>query len=144
MYANWALRASWWLSGQCKRWGFHPWTGNFPWTKKWQPTPVFLPRKFYEQRNLVDYSRWSHKVGHDWVCTHTHTAHVTPWAVAHQVPLFIEFSREEYWCGLPFPSPGGLPSSGMEPMSLTSAGWFFTSWAAEPPVSLQNSVCMQL
>ena len=31
---------------------------------------------------------------------------VTPWTVAHQAPLSIEFSRQEYWSGLPFPSPG--------------------------------------
>ena len=33
----------------------------------------------------------------------------TPWTVAHQVPLSVEFSRQEYWSGLPFPSPGDLP-----------------------------------
>ena len=32
-----------------------------PWRKKWQPTPVFLPEKFYGQRSLVGYSLWSHK-----------------------------------------------------------------------------------
>ena len=39
----------------------------------------------------------------------------TPWTVAHQAPLSMGFSRQEYWSGLPFPSPGGLPDSGMEP-----------------------------
>ena len=39
----------------------------------------------------------------------------TPWAVAHQVPLSMEFSRQEYWSGLPFPPPGDLPDPGMEP-----------------------------
>ena len=39
---------------------------------------------------------------------------VTPWTVAHQPPLFIEFSRQEYWSGLPFPSPGDLPDLGIE------------------------------
>ena len=34
----------------------------------------------------------------------------TPWAVAHQAPLSMEFSRQEYWSGLPFPSPGDLPN----------------------------------
>jgi len=33
----------------------------------------------------------------------------TPWTVAHQVPLSMEFSRQEYWSGEPFPSPGDLP-----------------------------------
>ena len=42
---------------------------------------------------------------------------VTPWTVAHQVPLSIEFSRPEYWSGQPFPSPGDLSNPGIEPMS---------------------------
>ena len=40
---------------------------------------------------------------------------VTPWTVARQVPLSMGFSRQEYWCGLPFPSPGDLPNPGTEP-----------------------------
>ena len=39
----------------------------------------------------------------------------TPWTVAHQVPLSIRFRRQEYWSGLPFPSPGDLPYPGIEP-----------------------------
>ena len=42
----------------------------------------------------------------------------TPWIVARQAPLSVEFSRKEYWSGLPFPSPGDLPNSGIEPTSL--------------------------
>ena len=38
----------------------------------------------------------------------------TPWAVTHQVPLSMRFSRQEYWNELPFPSPGDLPNSGIE------------------------------
>ena len=40
-----------------------------------------------------------------------------PWTVAHQVPLSMGFSRQEYWIGLPFPSPEGLPHLGIEPVS---------------------------
>ena len=40
-----------------------------------------------------------------------------PWTVVCQVPLSMEFSRQEYWSGLPFPSPGDLPDPGMEPGS---------------------------
>ena len=39
----------------------------------------------------------------------------TPWTVAHQAPLSMRFPREEYWIGLPFPSPGNLPNPGTEP-----------------------------
>ena len=38
-----------------------------------------------------------------------------PWTVAHQAPLSMGFSRQEYWSGLPFPSPGDLPDPGIEP-----------------------------
>ena len=41
----------------------------------------------------------------------------TPWTVAHQDPLSMEFSRQEYWSGLPFPSPGDLHNPGIEPGS---------------------------
>ena len=44
---------------------------------------------------------------------------VTPQTVAHQVPLSMGFSRQEYWSRLPFPSPGDLPNSGIEPSSPT-------------------------
>ena len=49
---------------------------------------------------------------------------VTPWTVAHQAPLSMEFSRQEHWSGVPFPSPEHLPDPGNEPRSV--AGRFFT------------------
>ena len=55
---------------------------------------------------------------------------VTPWTAALQAPLCMGFSRQEYWSGLPFPSPGDLPDLGVEPRSPALAGGFFT---AEPP-----------
>ena len=54
----------------------------------------------------------------------------TPWTVAHQLLLPMEFSRQAYWSGLPFPTPGDLPDSEMEPTSLVSpalAGGFLTT-----------------
>ena len=42
-----------------------------------------------------------------------------PQTVAHQAPISMEFSRQEYWSGLPFPSPGDLPDPGIEPRSST-------------------------
>ena len=41
----------------------------------------------------------------------------TPWTVAYQASLSMGFSRQEYWSGLPFPSPGDLPDPGIEPRS---------------------------
>ena len=57
----------------------------------------------------------------------------TPKTVAHQAPLFMGFSRQEYWNGVPFPLPGDLPNPGIKPRSPVSpalAGRFFTT---EPP-----------
>ena len=45
---------------------------------------------------------------------------MTSWTVAHQVPLFMEFSKEEYWSELPCPSPGDLPDPGTELVSFVS------------------------
>ena len=44
---------------------------------------------------------------------------VTPWIVAHQAPPSMGFTRQEYWSGLPFPSPGDLANPGIEPRSPT-------------------------
>ena len=43
---------------QCRRPGFDPWVGMFPWRRAWQPTPVFLPGESHGQRSLVDYNSW--------------------------------------------------------------------------------------
>ena len=54
----------------------------------------------------------------------------TPWSVACQAPLSMEFSRQEYWSGLPRPSPGNLPDPGIEPRSPTLQA---DSLPSEPP-----------
>ena len=54
----------------------------------------------------------------------------TAWTVAHQAPLSMGFSRQEYWSGLPFPSPGNLPNPGIEPRSPALQADALTS---EPP-----------
>ena len=55
----------------------------------------------------------------------------TPWTVAHQAPLSLGFSRQEYWSRLPFPPPGDLCNPGIKPVSLASTalvgGSFTTS-----------------
>ena len=50
----------------------------------------------------------------------------TPWTVACQAPLSMGFFRQEYWNGLPFPSPRDHPDPGIEPTSPALAGGFFT------------------
>ena len=65
----------------------------------------------------------------------------TLWTVAHQAPLSMGFSRQEYWSGLPCPPPGDLPDPEIEPMSLTSpalAGRFFTT----STTSVQSLSCV--
>ena len=47
---------------------------------------------------------------------------VTPWTAARQASLFMAFSRQEYWSGLPFPSPRDLPNPGIKPASPALAG----------------------
>ena len=110
--------------------------------------PGFLPGEVHEQRSLVNYSysSWSHKES-DMTERLSHFPEAdgnqeafdftpspfsrkvkslsrvrlfaTLWTVAHQAPLSMGFSRQEYWSGLPFPSPGDLPDPGIEPRSPT-------------------------
>ena len=75
-------------------------------------------------------SMGSQRFGHNWVaeqqqfylcvlaCMLSHFCHVWLWTVANQAPLSTGFSRQEYWSGLPFLSPGDLPDPGIKPTSL--------------------------
>ena len=60
-----------------------------------------------------------------------------PWTVICQTPLPVEFSRQEYWSGLPCPPPGDLSNPGIEPTSLGSpvltGRYFTTNWPPEKP-----------
>ena len=67
---------------------------------------------------------------------------VASWTVAHQAPLSMEFSRQEYWSRLPFPTPGDLPDPGIEPESLASpAGRFFTADATWETLTYESQKC---
>ena len=60
-------------------------------------------------------------------------------SVARQVPLSVGFSRQQYWSGLPFPSPGNLPYTGIESESHALAGRFFiTEPPGKPPYSRED------
>ena len=63
-------------------------------------------------------------ISHAWLC-------VTPWTIAHQAPLSMVFSRQEYWGGLPCPPPGDLPDPGIKPASLLH--WQVGSLPLAPP-----------
>jgi len=76
--------------------------------------------------------------------TQSHFSHVqlfmTPWTIARQAPLPIGFSRQVYWSGMLFPSPGDLPNPVIEPVTLVSPaleGVFFTTstiWEAQATI----------
>ena len=65
---------------------------------------------------------------------------MTPWAIARQASLSMGFSRQEYWSGLPFPSPGDLPNPGIEPVSPVLVGESFTT---EPPGKFKEVIKVQ-
>ena len=66
---------------------------------------------------------------------------VTPWTVAHQAPLSMEFSRQEHWSGLPCPPPGDLPNPGIKPRSPTLQ---VVSLPTEPPGKPNNAPEVEL
>ena len=57
------------------------------------------------------------------------------WTIAHLAPLLMEFPRQEYWNGFPFPSPGNLPDPGIKPAPPVFGGRFFNTatWEVQPP-----------
>ena len=72
-------------------------------------------------------------------CSHSVRLFVTPWTVAHQAPLSMEFSRQEYCSGLPCPSPGDLSNAGIEPCSPTLPA---SSLSSKLPGNCQGSPCL--
>ena len=71
------------------------------------------------------------------VCCSVMSDSATPWTVAHQAPLSMGFPRQEYWSGVPFPSPGDLPDLGIKPRSsVLQTG----SIPSEPPGKLPKSL----
>ena len=72
------------------------------------------------------------------VCAHTHSvvSDSNPWTLACQAPVSMKFYRQEYWSGLPSPTPGNFPNPALKPVSLASptlAGRFFTTAPPEKP-----------
>ena len=65
---------------------------------------------------------------------------VTPWTEAHQAPPSMKFSRQGYWSGLPFPSPGNLPNLGIEPGSpALGADALLSEPPGKPEYMMQNA-----
>ena len=81
---------------QCRRFkrpGFHPWAGKIPWSRKWQPTPVFLPGKSHGQRSPAGYSPWGRRVRHDWA----HIMLMTERGIPSFFISSVNFCQELYW-----------------------------------------------
>ena len=96
------------------------WVTKIPWRRKWQPTLASSPGNPMDRGTLL--------------LLLSHFGHIqlfaTPWIVAHQAPLSKGFPRQEYWSGLPFPSPGELLNPGVKPEPPAVGGRSFTT---EPP-----------
>ena len=105
------------------RHGFNPWVGTIPWKRARQPTAVFLPGESHAKKSLVGYGL---SVQFSSVAQSSPTL-CDP--VASSPPGFSVhgFPRQEYWSGLPFPSPGDLPDPEIELMSPALTGGFFTA-----------------
>ena len=67
----------------------------------------------------------------------------TPWTVAHQASQSMGFSRQEYWSGLPVPSPGDLPGPEIEPMSPTLQADTLTSELPGKPIFQLPNICLK-
>ena len=83
---------------------------------------------------FLDFYVWFQMLLISW-CVLSHFSHVrlsvTLWTVAHQAPLSMGFSRQEYWSGLPCPPPEGLPNPGIKPMSPMAPALQADSWTTE-------------
>ena len=101
------------------------------WLKSWFLWKTQKNRKRMCIYSFLDYSIHVYCLVAKW-CP---TLFATPWIVSRQAPLSMEFPRQEYWSGLLFPPPGGLPDARIQPASPALAGRFLT---AEPLLSLVN------
>ena len=99
-------RVRWWST-------VHGATKSLTWLSNWAHRQFFFIRKERKKVKLLN---------RVWLFA-------TPWTVAYQASLPMGFSRQGYWTGLPFLSPGDLPDPGLKPRSPNIAGRCFTLWA---------------
>ena len=143
------VRLSSWCSDKesackCRRYRrlrFDPWVGTTSWSRKWQPTPGFLPGKFHRQRSLVGYSPWGRKESDvtEWLSTYTHvcvsvvqtcptlcdpTDCSPPVSTVHGILQ----ARILEWVAIPFSRGSSWPRNRTQ-VSRT-AGRFLTIWAS--------------
>ena len=83
---------------QCRRCRFDPWVRKISRSRKWQPTPVFLPGKFHGQKGLVSYSARGHKVRYDWMTEHAPNSMVTDGNYIFGGIHAIMYTKVEVYC----------------------------------------------
>ena len=120
-----------WCSGKeptcqcrrCKRHGLDPWVRKIPWRRKWQPTPVFLPRKFQGQRSLAGYSPWGPNESYmteqlNWTATKCHMwALFGSWLKWTNCGKKTQVAFHHLWWGIspPGPQPSERNPAGLLP-----------------------------
>ena len=110
-------------------------TEQLNWTEHSLPK-WFLSEQIYDIRQIFFLSSFA--VSMHISCFSPVQLFVTLWTVAHQAPLPMGFSRQEYWVGLPFPSSENLPDPGIEQTSPALAGRFFTTEPLAKPSGLPS------
>ena len=129
---GWDLKNWWWDTIKCLLGGglYKQCCSPNHFEKKWEypyisvllhlDSSPFWPPPWFLNHMIKQNLREDTQIMSEWVKSRSRVRlFATPWTVAHQVPLSMGFSRQEYWSGLPFPSPGDLPNPGIEPRSPT-------------------------
>ena len=123
-----------WHYRRCKRHGFDPWVGKIPWSRKWQPAPVFLPEKSHGHKKLAGYSLWGHKMLEltEWLRIHTHSEYADLFLNGQhdrnpQIWVEIIFLEGQHLVFVLFLFPLFLPSN---PLGLS---WSCALWERKRP-----------
>ena len=95
----------------CRKWKFHLFILHVLYLLFFFIEDSFCKCSFWRKKNhFIQWVEWL-----SLACVLCHVwLFVTPWTIAHQAPLSMRFPRQEYWNGLPFPSPGDLPNPGIK------------------------------
>ena len=139
-----SMELPWWLSVkepacQCRRLGFDPQSGKTPYASEQLGScttatePVLQSQRTAATKPTLPRAQCS--ATRESVSCSVMSIFVTPWTVAHQASLSMGFSRQQYWSGLPFPSPWDLPDPGIEPRSSALQA---DALPSEPPGKLCN------
>ena len=115
-----------------------------PWTEELGSLQSMRSRRVRHNRVTNPFT-FSFRLNSGFVCFVAQSClTASPWTVAHQAPLSMEFSRQEYWSGMLFRSPGDLPTSGIKPTFLVSpalSSWFLTASATWEAPTMNLSGC---